>query len=145
MAFVLDCSMTMAWLFADAADESTDALRASLVTDNAFVPVLWAIEVANVILVATRRGRIAQTDWPTIRRNLEALPVDSDPARVERVLETVLPLAAEQELSVYDAMYLELSLRLGLPLATLDEKLAAAAQRAGVEVLATCRSRLGTA
>ena len=142
MAFVLDCSVTMAWLFADEANESTDALRESLLKDKAVVPALWPMEVANVLLVATRRGRIAEADWPAIFGNLDALPIDIEPARYERILETALPLAAEREISVYDAMYLELSLRLGLPLATLDRKLATAAQTAGVDVLAMSRGDL---
>ena len=79
MPFVLDCSVTMAWVFPDEANESTDALRESLVTDNAVVPVLWPIEVGNVLLVATRRGRITEDDWPRIRDALEALPIDVDP------------------------------------------------------------------
>ena len=135
MAFVLDCSVTMAWVFPDEASDSTDALRESLIRDGAVVPALWPIEVADVLLVATRRGRISEDDWPRIRDDLEALPIDIDPESCDRVLDTVLPLANEYELSVYDAMYLELALRRGLPLATLDQKLIAAGKAAGVEVL----------
>jgi len=135
MAFVLDCSVTMAWVFPDEANESTNALRESLVKDNAVVPVLWPIEVGNVLLVATRRGRITEDDWPRIRDDLEALPIDIDLDSCDRVLDTVLPIANEHGLSVYDAMYLELALRFGLPLATLDQKLVAAGKKVGVEVL----------
>ncbi len=135
MAFVLDCSVTMSWVFPDEANEATDALRESLVTNSAVVPVLWPIEVGNVLLVATRRGRITEDDWAGIREDLEALPIDIDPQSCDSVLHTVLPIAYEHSLSVYDAMYLELSLRLGLPLATLDGKLGTAAKAAGVEVL----------
>ena len=135
MPFVLDCSVTMTWVFPDEANESTDALRESLIKDSAVVPVLWPIEVGNVLLVATRRGRITADDWPRIRNDLEALPIDIDPESCDRVLETVLPIANEHELSVYDAMYLELALRLGLPLATLDQKLIATGKAAGVETL----------
>jgi predicted nucleic acid-binding protein len=135
MTFVLDCSVTMAWVFPDEANESTNALRDSLIKDSAVVPVLWPIEVGNVLLVATRRERISADDWPRIRDDLEALPIDIDPESCDRVLDTVLPLANEYELSVYDAMYLELALRRGLPLATLDQKLIAAGKAAGVEVL----------
>jgi predicted nucleic acid-binding protein len=136
MAFVLDCSMTMAWVFPDEATEATDALRESLISDSAVVPALWPIEVANVLLVATRRGRIAEGDWGRLRRALAALPIDVDPTSAERVLEAVLPLASEHRISAYDAMYLELSLRLGLPLATLDRRLSAACENAGVKTLA---------
>ena len=135
MAFVLDCSMTMAWVFPDEANESTNALRESLLKDYAVVPVLWPIEVGNVLLVATRRGRITEDDWPRIRDDLQALPIDVDPESGDRVLDTVLPIANEHELSVYDAIYLELALRLGLPLATLDKKLIAAGKTAGVEII----------
>lgn len=134
MPFVPDCSVTMAWVFPDEAGEFTDALRESLLVHRAVVPVLWLIEVANVLLVATRRGRITSGDWPQIADGLAALPIEIDPESCDRVLETVLPTAFEHKLSVYDAMYLELALRLGLPMATLDQKLIAAGEAAGVEV-----------
>lgn len=135
MAFVLDCSMTMAWVFPDEANEVTDALRESLISDRGVVPALWPIEVANVLLVATRRGRIVEDDWARIRQDLAALPIEVDQVSPERVLEMVLSIASEHRISVYDAMYLELCLRLGLPLATLDRKLASACNDAGLEIL----------
>lgn len=76
MAFVLDCSVTMAWLFADEANARTNALRDSLLDNPAVVPTLWAIEVANAILSATKRGRLDRNDWSTIRGHLEALPIE---------------------------------------------------------------------
>ena len=135
MAFVLDCSMTMAWVFSDEANEFTESLRESLLNENAVVPVLWLIEVGNVLLVAMRRGRITREDWIRIREDLNALPIDIEPDSHERVLDTVLPVADEHGLSFYDAMYLELALRRGLPLATLDQRLIEAANAAGVEAL----------
>lgn len=135
MAFVLDCSVTMAWVFPDEASDSTGALRESLIQDKAVVPALWPMEVANVLLAATRRGRISEEDWPRIRDALEALPIDIEPESCARVLHTVLPIATKHALSVYDAVYLELALRLGLPLATLDQRLIAAGKAAGVDVL----------
>jgi len=137
MAFVLDCSMTMAWVFPDEATDATDALRESLISESAVVPALWSIEVGNVLLVAARRGRIVEVDWVPVRRALAALPIDVDLASPERVLGAVLPLASEHGISVYDAMYLELCLRLRLPLATLDRKLTAACDAAGVATLPT--------
>ena len=79
MSFVLDCSVAMSWVFPDEATEATDQLRESLVDGRAFVPALWPIEVANVLLVATRRRRIDRTEWSRISRNLEALPLVIDP------------------------------------------------------------------
>ena len=133
MAFVLDCSVTMAWVFPDEATEATNQLRDSLVEGRAFVPSLWPVEVGNVLLVATRRNRIRVDDWQEIRASLEALPIEIDPVTTSRAWGASLELARTHQLSVYDAMYLELAMRLQLPLATLDRALHGAARTAGVE------------
>ncbi len=134
MAFVLDCSVAMAWVFPDEATEETGRLRDSLLAGRAFVPAIWPIEVGNVLRVATGRGRIGVGDWARIRTNLEAMPIEIEPVATSRVWGSVLGLAHERRLSVYDAMYLELAVRMRLPLATLDRALAAAGSAAGVEV-----------
>ncbi len=134
MTFVLDCSVTMAWIFPDEASAETDRLRDSLTGGRAFVPALWPIEVGNVLSVATRRKRIARDEWGRIRHNLEALPIEIDPVSTSVVWGSALELAHEHELSVYDAMYLELAVRMRLPLATLDRALASAALGLGVSV-----------
>lgn len=133
MAFVLDCSITMAWLFPDEANAATYQLRDSLVEDSAFVPALWPVEVGNVLLMATRRRRIARNEWERIREDLSELPISIDPVSTDRVWSAALELADTHRISLYDAVYLELALRLRLPLATLDRALAAAARDAGVE------------
>lgn len=132
--FVLDCSLAMAWVFPDEATESTDRLLDALTDGRAFVPALWPVEVASVLLVATRRRRIAETDRPRIRRNLHALPIRIDPASASRIWDDVLEVAHAHHLSVYDSMYLELAIRMRLPLATLDGALSAAGRTAGLEV-----------
>lgn len=134
MAFVLDCSVTMAWIFPDEATDATDRLRDELLATRAVVPALWPIETANVLLVATRRGRIAQDEWPVVRAHLDALPIEVDPLSASRTRGVVLDLAHASGLSAYDAMYLELAMRLRMPLATLDRNLAAAARTAGIDV-----------
>lgn len=134
MAFVLDCSVTMAWLFPDEATDATDRLRDSLVEDRAFVPPLWPVEVANVLLAATRRGRIRVDEWPQVCGHLDMLPIEIDPVSTSRVWSAVLDLADQRGLSAYDAMYLELATRMRMPLATLDRALAAAGRAAGVDV-----------
>ena len=133
MAFVLDCSVTMAWVFPDEATEATNQLRDSLVESRAFVPSLWPVEVGNVLLVAARRNRVRVDDWREIRASLEALPIEIDPVTTSRAWGASLELARTHQLSVYDAMYLELAMRLQLPLATLDRALRGAARTAGVE------------
>jgi len=133
MAFVLDCSVAMAWVFPDEASEATDRLRDSLVDDRAFVPSLWPVEVGSVLLAATRRGRIGMSEWPVICASLDALPIEIEPVSTSLIREHALTLANRYDLSVYDATYLELALRMRLPLATLDRVLASAAQAAGVD------------
>ena len=125
----------MAWLFPDGANESTDTLRDALVTEQAVVPALWHIELGNALLTATRHGRLSKDERHRIREDSAALPIDIDTDSCARVLDTLLPLASDHELSVYDVIYLELALRLSLPLATLDRKLGTAAGGTGVEVL----------
>ena len=134
MAFVLDCSVAMAWVFPDEASEATDRLRESLIEGRAFAPALWPVEVGNVLLAATRRGRVAEDDWPRIRTDLDALPIEIDPVSTSRTWGSVLDLAQEHRLSGYDAVYLELAVRMRLPLATLDQSLGTAARTEGLEV-----------
>ena len=135
MAFVLDCSVTMTWVFPDEATEATDALLESLAEGNALVPSLWPVEVGNVLLAASRRGRVATEEWSRVRDIIEALPIRIDPVSLPRVLGTSLSLAHRHNLSLYDAMYLELAIRMRMPLATLDRTLGAAGRAAGIEVL----------
>ena len=134
MTFVLDCSVTMAWIFPDEATDATDRLRDELLGARAFVPALWPVETANALLVATRRGRIAQDEWPEIRAYLDALPIDIDPVDASRAWDAALDLANAHGISLYDAMYLELAVRMRLPLATLDQRLGAAGRAAGVDL-----------
>lgn len=131
MPFVLDCSVTMAWVFPDEATEATDRLRDSLLHDTAVVPSLWSIEVGKVLLAATRRGRITRQDWKRIAADLAALPIVVDQVSADHVLDAVVPLADEFGLSVYDGMSLELAVRRKLPLATLDRRLSQACQATG--------------
>lgn len=137
MPFVLDCSVTMAWVFPDEASAATGRLRDSLIDDRAFVPSLWPVEVGSVLLAAARRGRVGADEWPRICASLEALPIEIEPVSTPRVWGQALALAERHDLSVYDAIYLELALRMKLPLATLDRALAAAARAAGVDTPAT--------
>ena len=133
MAFVLDCSVALAWIFPDEATEATERLRDSLIEVRAFAPALWPIEVANVLLVATRRGRIDADEWEKLYANIKALPIEIDPVSPSRVWGKTLQLAHTHRLSVDDAMYLEVALRMRLPLATLDRTLSEAARLEGLE------------
>jgi len=102
---------------------------------GAQVPSLWHLEAANVMVKSLRLGKITQAQASTFVALLEALDIGTDGETSLRALHDTLDLARRYSLSAYDAAYLELALRKGLPLATLDTALSAAAQQAGVSLL----------
>jgi predicted nucleic acid-binding protein len=130
--FVLDCSVALAWCFLDEHAPYPQSVLNSLATTAAAVPSLWFLEVANALLVGERRGRCTAADVATWLGFLGALPVHTDPETTARAWSDTLHLARTYNLSVYDAAYLELAIRRGLPLASLDGKLNNAATAAGV-------------
>jgi len=130
--FVLDCSLTVAWFFEDEMNRYAQAVEDSLSKAAAVVPGLWPLEVANALLVGERRSRVTEANVTTFLRLLAALPIVLDDDTAIRAWQHSLHLARSHRLSVYEAAYLELALRRGLPLATLDDRLAAAAAAAGV-------------
>ena len=108
-----------------------------MIGGRTFVPALWPVEVGNGLLTATRRGRIVADEWSRTCASLEALPTEVDPVSTSRAWGAALALAHEHRLSGYDAAYLELAVRMQLPLATLDQALSAAARAEGLDVLAS--------
>ncbi len=133
--FVLDCSVAMSWCFEDEAAEATDALLERARDEEAAVPSLWHLEVGNVLLQAERRGRVSSADVTTRLELLGELPIATDGETSLRALREILTLARAEVLTTYDAAYLELAMRRGLPLATKDHALREAAQRIGVKLL----------
>jgi predicted nucleic acid-binding protein len=99
------------------------------------VPGLWSLEIANGLVTGERRGRIRPAESAAFVALLEELPIVADGATGARALHETMNLAREHGLTAYDAAYLELAMRLGLPLATGDRSLAAAAERVGVVTL----------
>lgn len=99
------------------------------------MPAHWPVEVANAVWVAARRGRIAGEKATRFFDGLRALPIRIDPQSGEHTFGRVFALATQHGVTVYDAAYLEAALRMGLPLATLDEELREACAAAGVELL----------
>jgi predicted nucleic acid-binding protein len=132
MGLVLDSSIVGCWCFPDESSTVADAALDQLGTDQANVPVLWWFEVRNVLVVNERRGRIDPSGSAAFLAELEKLRI-----RFDRQSDsgTLLALAREHRLTVYDAAYLELARRLDAPLATLDKRLAAAAHAAGVPLV----------
>jgi len=133
--FVMDASATLPWCFADEATEATNALLIRLRTgDEAMVPAHWPVEVANALLIAARRKRISFEDVHQFLEDLEVLPIRIETTAKNQIRTRVLPLAEQFELTVYDAAYLELAIREGLSLATLDNDLRKASSAAGVSL-----------
>jgi predicted nucleic acid-binding protein len=129
----MDASVAMAWCFEDEATEATDAVLDRLRDDEAAVPAIWPLEVANVLLVAERRGRLSEAQASRFLELLAQLPIEVDDA--PRDLADIVAAGRRHELSSYDASYLVLAERLGASLATLDQRLAKVAEGAGVELL----------
>jgi predicted nucleic acid-binding protein len=132
VAFVLDASVAACWAFDDEDHPKASQALERLRSEEAYAPVLWRFEICNLLVVNERRGRIDERDAGLVLRSLARLPIHLDAQAVESDL---LKLARSFRLSAYDAAYLELAARLGLPLATLDGRLAQAAQSAGVALL----------
>ena len=135
MSFVLDSSATLAWIYSD---ETTDAIRHvfdALSEDGAWVPGLWKLEVANILEMGVRRGRHDAAFRDATLADLALLSISLDPETDRQAWGPTVQLAARHRLTLYDAAYLELALRRGLPLATLDRELRSAASAEGVVLL----------
>jgi predicted nucleic acid-binding protein len=134
--FVLDCSVTMAWCFEDEVTEYSESIFEALLKSNAIVPSLWRLEVANVLLMAQRKKRISKIKATEFIDSLNALPIHVDHAAENRSMSSILTLAEETHLTIYDATYLELALHHALPIATLDSVLRKAAEKMKITLLA---------
>lgn len=134
-ALVLDCSIAAAWLFADEADPETDHLLARINDRGALVPNLWHLEVGNMLLQAEKQGRITTPQINLRLALLADLPITTDTETAPRAFQEILTLAASQRLTTYDAAYLELAIRRGIPLATKDKALIRAAHATKVQAM----------
>jgi len=135
MSLVLDSSATLAWVYGD---ETTAAIRQvfdQVADDGAVVPALWRLEVGNSLTIAVRRGRIDADFRHAALADLALLDIIGDQHTDARAWGETLRLADRYRLTLYDAAYLELAHRCGLPLATLDNELRAAAAALGVTLL----------
>ncbi len=134
-SFVVDCSIAMAWCFADEKTPASAEVQDRLVAEAAIVPSLWFLEVVNVLSVAERRKRISVADSAAFLQLLGSLDIQSDDEVAVRAFDHLPALCRSHNLSSYDAAYLDLSIRRSLPLASLDEDLRAAATSLGIAVL----------
>ena len=137
MSLVLDSSVTLARLFNDEGGTGIDEVFARIAKSGAHVPMLWRLEVANSLTSGVRRGRISATFRDQSLADLALLNIVSDAGTDAAAWFATLGLADRHRLTLYDAAYLELALRLNLPLATLDNELRVAASTLGLVVLGT--------
>ncbi len=134
-AFVLDSSVALAWYLPRQQTARTDALMHRMADEGALTTALWPIEVANVLLIYERRGQLTTADRTSAIAFYNSSPITTDDQTGVQAFGTAFDLALAHKLTVYDAGYLELALRAGLPLATLDQALCRAAAALGVPVL----------
>lgn len=129
MPFVLDASVVGCWVLPDETHATADRAEQAIAEDTAIVPALWWFEVRNLLLVNERRGRLSEAQTDAALQALSAFDIEVDRAPSESSL---LSLSRAHALTVYDASYLELARRQRISLATLDRRLRAAAEAAGV-------------
>lgn len=128
---VIDASFALNLLIPDESGSLDPAVKASLESADAFVPQIWQFEVRNGLLVAERRGRLSVGTAEARLASLERFQIATD---TQPDLQAALALARDHTLTFYDALYLELAVRLGASLATLDAALLRACAREGVPV-----------
>ena len=132
---VVDSSLALTWCFRDEQTPASAALLARVATEGFLVPMLWHLEIANVLQLAVRRKRITSELRDASLADLAQLPIHVDDQTIDRAWSSTVKFAQRYDLTAYDASYLELAMRRNLPLATLDEALIAAGPRAGVAIL----------
>jgi len=133
--FVVDNSVVMSWCFEDESQNYSDKILDALGEHGALVPGIWPLEVANVLLVAQRKKRLGKADAARFITLVRSLPIQVVQETPGRVLGEILALAHDTGLSSYDASYLDLAMREGLPLATLDKAMKKAAKRSHVSLV----------
>lgn len=133
--FVLDNSVVMRWLMGDIGDGYAFEVMGRLEDRPAVAPSIWPLELANAVAVAERRRLLTRAKADAFLRLVAALPITVVVDPPGRALGGVLELARMHALSSYDATYLDLALREGLPIATLDGGLRRAVEACSVELL----------
>ena len=132
MAFVADNSVTIAWFVASQASTTTDALLERASAEDVHVPFIWRAEFASALLTLAHNRRLAPTRVPAILDEIDRLDLVEDAASPS--VRLLVDLGRRYALSAFDASYLELALRLKLPLAARDAPLRKAADRAGIQL-----------
>lgn len=133
MPVVVDSSIAACWAMPDEFSDIANRTLDILTSDIMLVPTIFWYEIRNVLLVNERRQRISRGHGVLALQKIDEIP------RIEDVTpssDTIMTLARRHGLTVYDAAYLEIALRRGAALATLDTRLASAARREGIPLIA---------
>ena len=133
-SFVLDNSVVMTWCFEDETSDYADAVLESIASTSALVPAIWPLEVVNVLWVAEKKKRLEPADTIRFIELLRSLPIEVVKETTDKRMRDLLGLARSANISSYDASYLDLAMRHGLPLATLDQQLRLAAKEQNVRI-----------
>lgn len=135
MSWIADCSVAMAWCFEDEVTPRTESLLDRTRTEGLILPGHWPLEVTNVLRSAARKGRLTETQALQRAAILMSLPIQYDSLTHIVAFTSTYRLAARYKLTMYDAAYLELAIRIGASLATNGQDLAHAADQWGVDLL----------
>lgn len=135
MDFVLDTSVTVSWCFEDESSKKCDEILERLLKNTAYVPTLWHLEVGNVLIMAEKKNRINYSRIAEFLSLLSKLDIVVDAETSNKGFHEVFYLSYSEKLTTYDASYLELAMRLGLPLATRDNELMRVAKKIGVKLM----------
>ena len=144
MTFVLDASVALLWFVPQTNPKGVEYAQATLMAlkqGQAVVPSLCALEIANAITKLEAKGNVEEVESQRFVALFAGLNIETDLTTGVQALGDILQLARRFKLSAYDAAYLELSLRTGLPLSTLDDELATAAAKAGVAIFVSSDSK----
>lgn len=132
MSLVIDNSVALAWVLPDERSKIADDILDHVIAHGAYVPFIFPAEFSNALTMAVRRGRIDKAERAiAFDRVMNRLNISRDDEGSTQMT-IAIDLADLHQLSVYDALYLELARRIGCPIATLDRKLARAASDAAI-------------
>ena len=134
--FVLDCSVTMAWILPNEPGfEKANEVLILLKEGKAKVPTIWPLAVANVLCQTERLNKLTMIDVAEFKDFLSALPITIDGSTSLRAMNSIYVLAKTEQLTIYDAAYLEIAIRENLSLATFDKALKKAAKNNKINLL----------
>ncbi|HJD61024.1 MAG TPA: type II toxin-antitoxin system VapC family toxin [Rickettsia endosymbiont of Columbicola hoogstraali] len=128
--FVLDCSVTLSWFMPN--EIANLEILDKTVAGEAIVPTIWGLEVGNVLIFAERAKRITTNQRHQAIYTLKDMYIKFDQTTLEHTWFETMDIATQYSLTLYDASYLELALRYGVPIATLDKSLKQASKKAGI-------------